>query len=84
MMLNIFQMIMDLSEKFCGGKLISVLEGGTPGNLMAKATSQHVRLIVNKIAGPVDKVKKEELISYADWYGYAKLLKAQFKKIWKL
>ena len=83
-LLKIFQLVMDLSEKFCGGKLISVLEGGTPGNLMAKATSQHVRLIVNKIAGPVDKVKKEELISYADWYGYAKLLKAQFKKIWKL
>ena len=83
-LLNTFQLVMDMSEKFCGGKIISVLEGGTPGNLMSKATLQHVRFIVKKIAGPVDKVKKEELISYADWYGYAKLLKAQFKKIWKL
>lgn len=83
-LLATFQQIMDMSEKFCGGKIISVLEGGTPGKLMAKTISQHVRFIVNKIAGPVDKSKKEELISYADWYGYAKLLKAQFKKIWKL
>ena len=77
-------LVMEMSEKFCEGKLISVLEGGTPGNLMAKTISQHVNLLVNKIMGPVDKEKKEELISYADWYGYAKLLKAQFKKIWKL
>jgi acetoin utilization deacetylase AcuC-like enzyme len=83
-LLNIYQNILDICEKFCDGKLISVLEGGTPGNLMAKLTTQHVRFLVNKIAGPVDKVKKEELISYADWYGYAKLLKAQFKKFWKL
>lgn len=83
-LLDTFRMIMDMADKYCNGKIISVLEGGTPGNLMAKAISQHVRLLVNKIAGPVDRAKKEELISYADWYGYAKLLKAQFKKIWKL
>ncbi len=83
-LLAIYVMLMEMADKFCSGKVISVLEGGTPGSLMAKTTTQHVRLLVNKIAGPVDKVKKEELISYADWYGYSKLLKAQFKKIWKL
>ncbi len=83
-LLKTFLLVMEMSEKYCDGKIISVLEGGTPGNLMAKTISQHVNLLVNKIVGPVDKEKKEELISYADWYGYAKLLKAQFKKIWKL
>ncbi len=81
---SIFGMLIGLSQKICGGRMLSVLEGGTPGGLMAKATSQHVSLMLNKNITAVDKVNKDELISYADWYGYAKLLKAQFKKYWKL
>ncbi len=83
-LLKIDSIIMEFAEKFCEGKFISVLEGGTPGSLMANSVSKFMKLLVNKITGPVDKEKKEELISYADWYGYAKLLKAQFKKIWKM
>ncbi|MFZ5953158.1 MAG: histone deacetylase family protein, partial [Candidatus Rifleibacteriota bacterium] len=78
------RLVKKLSDQFCGGKLISVLEGGTPGKLMAKATSQHASLVLNKFNATVDRVKKEELISYADWYSYAKLVKAQFKKFWKI
>ena len=81
---SVFPQLMELSEKYCNGRIISVLEGGTPGKLMAKSISQHSRLLVNKIAESADRGRKEELISYADWYGYAKLLKAQFKKIWKM
>jgi hypothetical protein len=51
---------------------------------MAKAVSQHASLMLNKFNSSVDNGKKEELISYADWYRYAKLVKAQFKKYWKL
>jgi hypothetical protein len=51
---------------------------------MANAASAHARLMVNKFDAAVDRVKKVELISYADWYSYAKLVKAQFKKFWKL
>ncbi len=81
---QIYQSILELSDRLCGGKIISVLEGGTPGTLMARATSKHVSLLLNNFSLPVDKVNKDELISYADWYSYAKLLKAQFKKFWKL
>ena len=77
-------MLKELAEKICGGRIVSVLEGGTPGSLMARATSQHISLLLNNLSSTVDKVNKDELISYADWYGYAKLLKAQFKKFWKL
>lgn len=77
-------MFQKMAKELCGGRIISVLEGGTPGKLMAKATSQHASLMLNKFNSTVDRVKKEELISYADWYSYAKLVKAQFKKIWKL
>lgn len=81
---QMFTMVNELAGRLCEGKIISVLEGGTPGGLMARATSQHVSLLLNNFSSPVDKVNKDELISYADWYGYAKLLKAQFKKFWKL
>jgi len=83
-MLQIYGMVGELANRFCEGKLISVLEGGTPGTLMARAASQHVNLLLNNFITPADKVNKDELISYADWYSYAKLLKAQFKKFWKL
>ncbi|HAE37715.1 MAG TPA: hypothetical protein DCG57_03635 [Candidatus Riflebacteria bacterium] len=83
-LLNTVSIVKGFADQFCGGKIISVLEGGTPGNLMAKATAQHVSLLLNNLTMLVDKVNKDELISYADWYSYAKLLKAQFKKFWKL
>ncbi len=83
-LLLVFSMVMELARKISGGRIISVLEGGTPGGLMARATSQHVSLLLNKSIAAVDKVNKDELISYADWYGYAKLLKTHFKKFWKL
>ncbi|GAB4268510.1 MAG: histone deacetylase [Candidatus Rifleibacteriota bacterium] len=83
-LLEIITMFKQISAEFCSGKIISVLEGGTPGKLMARACSQHASLLLNKFDSPVDRVKKEELISYADWYSYAKLVKAQFKKFWKL
>lgn len=83
-LLNTVSTVKGFADQFCGGKIISVLEGGTPGNLMAKATAQHVSLLLKNLTMSVDKVNKDELISYADWYSYAKLLKAQFKKFWKL
>ena len=83
-LIEITSLFKNLASQFCEGKIISVLEGGTPGKLMAKATSQHASLILNKFNSAVDRVKKEELISYADWYSYAKLVKATFKKFWKL
>jgi acetoin utilization deacetylase AcuC-like enzyme len=83
-LLNIVSQVKDMADRFCSGRILSVLEGGTPGNLMARATAQHVSLLLNNLIMSVDKVNKDELISYADWYSYAKLLKAQFKKFWKL
>lgn len=77
-------LINEIAQKLCGGKLISILEGGTPGRTMAKSVSEHFSLMLNDFILPVDRVKKDELISYADWYSYAKILKAQFKKIWRL
>jgi acetoin utilization deacetylase AcuC-like enzyme len=83
-LIEIVSMFKKLADELCDGKIISVLEGGTPGRLMANAASAHARLMVNKFDAAVDRVKKVELISYADWYSYAKLVKAQFKKFWKL
>lgn len=83
-LLEIVSEIIELARRFCNGKIISVLENGSPGKLMAKAVSNHNSLLLKNLIKPVDKVKKEELISYADWYSYSKLLKAQFKKYWKL
>lgn len=83
-LVNTFKIVMNMAERYCDGKIVSVLEGGTPGKLMAKGISEHIGFLVNKTISFADNQKKDELISYADWYGYAKLLKAQFKKIWKL
>jgi acetoin utilization deacetylase AcuC-like enzyme len=83
-LLEIVSMYKKIAENLCEGKIISVLEGGTPGKLMAKVVSQHAGLLVNNSIPVVDRVKKEELISYADWYSYAKLVKTQFKRFWKL
>ena len=51
---------------------------------MGRSVAQYINLLLNKLEISADKVSKDELISYADWYGYAKLLKAQFKKFWRL
>lgn len=83
-LVSIVQQVKEMANRFCKGKIISVLEGGTPGNLMSKASMQHATLLLNNFVMPVDRVSKDELISYADWYSYAKLLKRQFKKFWKL
>ncbi|MGM0601212.1 MAG: histone deacetylase family protein [Candidatus Rifleibacteriota bacterium] len=83
-LINIVEMFRKIALQHTEGKIISVLEGGTPGNLMAKTVSQHASLMLNKFNSSVDNGKKEELISYADWYRYAKLVKAQFRKYWKL
>jgi len=72
------------AKSYCSERILSVLEGGTPGKAMAKAVSQHSMLLLNNRLGPVDKGKKVELISYSDWYNYAKLLKNQMKKFWRL
>lgn len=76
--------IMEWARKYADDRIISVLEGGTAGSLMARAVSQHVMLLLNNRWANVDKVKKEELISYSDWFRYSKLLKAQMKKFWRL
>ena len=76
--------IKELADKVCSGKLIAVLEGGTSGSLMGKTISKFIEFLIKEFEIPADKQSKDELISYADWYGYAKLLKAQFKKFWKL
>lgn len=76
--------VKEMANKICGGKLIVVLEGGTPGTLMGKTVSKNIEFLIKDSELPADKQSKDELISYADWYGYAKLLKAQFKKFWKL
>ena len=83
-LLDIVSTINLIAQNYCHGKILSVLEGGTPGKAMAKAISQHASLILKNSRPVADKGKKEELISYADWYSYSKLLKAQFKKYWKL
>ncbi len=73
-----------LSDSICGSKLISVLEGGKNYDEMAEGCYKHLSLMVNKKNKTVDKMKKEELISYADWYGYSKILKKTFRRYWKL
>jgi acetoin utilization deacetylase AcuC-like enzyme len=76
--------ILALARKHAGGRLVSVLEGGSPGKLMGRVVSQHSMLVVNNRMAEVDRGKKDELISYSDWFRYSRLLKAQFRKFWKL
>lgn len=76
--------VKQIASKFCEDKLICVLEGGTPGPLMARAVCNHFSLLLNNIDKSADNPKKEELISYADWYSYSKSLKSQLKRYWKL
>jgi acetoin utilization deacetylase AcuC-like enzyme len=83
-LLQTHKLLLDMAQGICGGKYLAVLEGGSPGELMARSVSKFINLLVNNTEIPADKVSKDELISYADWYGYAKLLRAQFKKYWRL
>ncbi len=83
-LLALLQEIMNYAKTFCNGRLISVLEGGTPGKAMAKAVSQHISLLLKNQWTPVDKGKKVELVSYSDWYSYAKVLKSEFRKYWRI
>ena len=76
--------ILRFCRKYSGGRVLSVLEGGTPGHPMSRAVSQHASLLLNSRMPPADSGKKAELISYSDWYVYAKLLKTLFRKFWKL
>lgn len=81
---GITKQVIKMSEQLCGKRLISVLEGGTPGCLMSRACAEHSNLLIKNFSTSVDRVCKDELTSYADWYSYAKLLKGRFKKFWKL
>ncbi|NLI75024.1 MAG: hypothetical protein GX442_01120 [Candidatus Riflebacteria bacterium] len=81
---EVARLILAQARSLCGGRVISILEGGTPGPAMARAVAQHVMLFLNEQVGIVDKGKKGELISYSDWYAYAKHLKAQLKKYWRI
>jgi acetoin utilization deacetylase AcuC-like enzyme len=83
-LLQTLQLFTEMANRICDGRLLAVLEGGTPGQLMGRSVAQYINLLLNKLEISADKVSKDELISYADWYGYAKLLKAQFKKFWRL
>ncbi len=83
-LIQILREIQGIARSVCKGRIVSVLEGGTPGKLMARAVSQHAMLLLNNRFAPVDKGKKEELISYSDWYNYAKLLKNHLRKYWKI
>jgi len=83
-LLNLLKEVIAVAKAFSKGRLISVLEGGTPGKAMARVVSQHVSLLLNNRCLPVDKGKKVELVSYADWYSYSKVLKTEFKKYWRI
>lgn len=83
-LISFLQEVIGLAQNICKGRLISVLEGGTSGKAMAKAISQHAMLLLNKQMPSVDKEEKGELISFADWYSYSKLLKSQLRKYWRV
>lgn len=83
-LLSIVADVQAWAHAHCQGRLISVLEGGTPSTLMARAVAQHVMLLVNNRMATVDRGKKEELVSYSDWFRYARSLKSQFRQFWKL
>jgi acetoin utilization deacetylase AcuC-like enzyme len=83
-LLEVTRLLLAQARTHCEGRLISVLEGGTPGKAMARAVAQQFMLFLNDREVLVDKGKKGELISYSDWYAYAKHLKAQLKKYWRI
>jgi len=71
-MMSLLGEIVQTAKSLCKGRLVSILEGGTPGKAMARAVSQHVSFLLNNTVPPVDKGEKGELTSFADWYSYAK------------
>ncbi|MFZ2958688.1 MAG: histone deacetylase [Candidatus Ozemobacteraceae bacterium] len=83
-LLNLLKEIITLAQGICKGRIVSILEGGTPGKAMARAVSQHAMLLLNNQHVSVDKEEKGEIVSYVDWYSYAKLLKAQYRKYWRV
>ena len=76
--------LLKIARSSAQGRLISVLEGGTPGVAMGQIISHHVMLLLKNQLAPVDKGKKTELVSYSDWYRYSKYLKAELKKYWRI
>ncbi|OQA05697.1 MAG: Acetoin utilization protein AcuC [bacterium ADurb.Bin374] len=83
-LLALFREVFATARQLCKGKIVTILEGGVPGRAQATAFANHAQLLINNRLLPVDKGKKEEIISYSDWYAYAKLLKANFRKYWKV
>ncbi|MBF0500340.1 MAG: histone deacetylase [Candidatus Riflebacteria bacterium] len=83
-LLALMKEVIAAARELCKGHLISILEGGTPGKAMARAVSQHAMLLLNNHLVSVDREEKGELVSYVDWYSYAKLLKSQYRKYWRV
>ena len=83
-MADVTRAILSLAKAECGGRIVSILEGGSPGKAMARAVAQHVMLFLKNREVSVDKGIKAELISYSDWYIYSKHLKAQLKMYWRI
>jgi len=83
-LLALFKEVFATGRQLCKGRILTVLEGGKPGKAQAAAFANHAQLLLNNRLVTVDKGKKEEIISYSDWYAYAKLLKANLKRYWKV
>ena len=68
--------------QLCKGKIVTILEGGVPGRACADRFCES-RACLSTIGFRLVDMgsKKEEIISYSDWYAYAKLLKSEFSKI---
>jgi acetoin utilization deacetylase AcuC-like enzyme len=82
--LSLLQETMKIARRHAHGRVISVLEGGTPGVMMGQIILHHVMLLLKNRLSSVDKGKKTELVSYSDWYRYSKYLKAELKKYWRI
>ncbi|MBF0546281.1 MAG: histone deacetylase [Candidatus Riflebacteria bacterium] len=76
--------IRNLARAVCKGKMVSVLEGGSSGKLMSSALSKVALFLLNNLTAPTDKEEKREIISFADWYSYSKVLKNHFRKFWRI
>lgn len=83
-LLEIVADVLALAHTHCQGKCISIFEGGAPSLLTAQIVAQQAMLMVNNRMPSADRGKKDEQVSYCDWFRYAKLLKGQFRKYWKL
>ncbi len=76
--------ILAVARKSCPGRVVSILQAGTPSPELATCVSQHVNLLLNNRVADVDRGEKDELVSYSDWYTYAKVLKGHLRKYWRL